>query len=89
MELLKQHHGWRLALENARVQMIQIDFRLSLLVSDGRDEAWAHIETSGVLRSGARELLFTPEQTPTRRAAKLHSLRSRLRREGMGHARSI
>jgi hypothetical protein len=65
MELLKQHDGWRLALENARVQMIQIDFRLSLLVSDGQDEAWVHIETPGVLRSGAKELLLTPEQTPT------------------------
>ncbi len=45
--------------------MIQIDFRLSLLVSDGQNEAWVHIETPGVLKSGAKELLFTPKQTPT------------------------
>jgi hypothetical protein len=63
MTLEEDKDGWSCALSNSRLQMIQIDFRLSLLISNGIDEARVHIETAGKLKSDAHEILFVPEDT--------------------------
>jgi Family of unknown function (DUF6188) len=55
--------GWYCGLPNGRVQMIQIDFRLNLLVSDNLGEAWIHIETIGRLKSAREEIAFVPKET--------------------------
>jgi hypothetical protein len=57
---------WLLVPECGRIQMIQVDFRLSLLVSDGPDaRAWLHIETPGELRAMGNAILLVPEQPAT------------------------
>jgi hypothetical protein len=57
---------WLLTPECGRVQMIQIDFRLSLLVSDGPDEGtWVHVETTGRLKTMTTETLLVPGQPAT------------------------
>jgi hypothetical protein len=63
MKLNRETDGWHLEFINARVQLIQIDFRLSFLVSEDSDEAWAHIETAGKLKTGAFKVPFVPENT--------------------------
>ena len=63
MELRDSRDGWTISLRGGRVQMIQIDFRLSLLISDGTDEAWLHIETRSWLRAGPTKRLLEPGQS--------------------------
>jgi Family of unknown function (DUF6188) len=63
MELTEDGDGWTLSFRDGRVQLIQIDFRLSLLVSEGTDEAWLHIETQARIRRGETDMLLVPEQT--------------------------
>ena len=66
MKFEEQDTGWSLLLERGQVQMIQIDFRLSLLVSDGpADKAWIHIERSCKLRRGSVDELLVPEKSVT------------------------
>jgi hypothetical protein len=57
--------GWSCELANSRLQMIQIDFRLSLLISNSIEDAWIHIETEGKFRSDLHEALFVPGNAQT------------------------
>ena len=66
MRLEEEHNGWALALERGRVEMIQIDFRLSLLVSDGpNDRCWLRIETLSKFRTAEKQTLIVPERSAT------------------------
>ena len=55
--------GWHFETIDSRVQMIQIDFRLSLLISNGAGDMWVRIETAGHLASGTNATLFAPAET--------------------------
>jgi hypothetical protein len=65
MELNENRDAWILSFKNARIQLIQIDFRLSFLVADGNDQAWLHVERPGLLKIGTTETSFSPEQSTT------------------------
>jgi Family of unknown function (DUF6188) len=65
MELNENRDGWILSFEDRRVQLIQIDFRLNFLVTDGPDRVWLHIETPGRLKIGTMDTTFIPEQSVT------------------------
>jgi hypothetical protein len=65
MELIENRDEWILSFKDGRVQLIQIDFRLSFLVTDGPDRAWFHVETLGRLKVGLTETSFVPEQSVT------------------------
>jgi hypothetical protein len=45
LDLCENSAGWRLAFDSARVQMIQVDFRLGLLIADESGTAQIHIES--------------------------------------------
>jgi hypothetical protein len=63
MTFKEDNDGWSCTLANSRLQMIQIDFRVSLLISNGIEKAWVHIETAGKLKSDGQEAVFVPEDT--------------------------
>ena len=65
MQFNEAKNGWFIALHSGHVQLIQIDFRLSLLVSDGPDEAWIHIETPGMMKSETADAIIDPGKTNT------------------------
>jgi hypothetical protein len=65
MQILEDQDGWTFSFKDGRVQLIQIDFRLNFLVTDGFDKAWLHVETQGRLKCGAKEISFVPEQAVT------------------------
>ena len=65
MELSEDQDGWTLSFNDGRIQLIQVDFRLNFLVTDGPNEAWLHVETRGTLNSGATEIPFVPAQSAT------------------------
>jgi len=55
--------GWQFETIDCRVQLIQIDFRLGLLISDGANDIWVRIETAAHIVSGAHATLFDPAKT--------------------------
>ena len=63
MTFKEDNDGWFCELANSRLQMIQIDFRLSLLISNSNERAWVHIETEGRLMSDLHQTLFVPGDT--------------------------
>lgn len=63
MELHEEAERWSLNFDQAQVQMIQIDFRVSLLLADGSDHAWLRIATACSLNHGADQDLLIPEET--------------------------
>lgn len=65
MELKQDQDGWDISFKDGRVQLIQIDFRLSLLVSDGSDKLWLRVETPGRLKSGMTETPILPAHSVT------------------------
>jgi hypothetical protein len=65
MELKEIRDGWILSFKDGRIQLIQIDFRLNFLVTDGPHRAWFHVETPGRLKIGTTETSFVPEQSVT------------------------
>ena len=65
MEFTERADEWSISFTDGLIQMIQIDFRVSLLISDGKDHAWAYIEQPGHLKHGATEVEFVPSQTKT------------------------
>jgi hypothetical protein len=65
MNLKEEKDCWSLILKCGRVQLIQIDFRLNLLVLDGTDKLWLHVETPGTLRTQVGDVLLVPEQPAT------------------------
>lgn len=65
MELMEDQDGWYISFKDGRVQLVQIDFRLSLLVADGSDKVWVRVETPGRLKSGMTEIPIAPAQSAT------------------------
>lgn len=62
MELHEEAERWSLKFAQAQIQMIQIDFRLALLLAEGSDHAWLTIGSPCTLKDGAREVSLVPEQ---------------------------
>jgi len=55
--------NWSFDCRDCVVQMIQIDFRLTLIIADGCDSVRTTIESIGKLHLDGKEYLFDPEQT--------------------------
>jgi len=62
MEFKAEKDGWILSFDDGFVQLIQIDFRLGLLLSDGSGKAQIHIETPCLLKVADSEILLTPSK---------------------------
>jgi hypothetical protein len=62
MKLREETDDWSLAIDNGRVQMIQVDFRLSLLIVDAHDHAWLRIGTACTLRGTEGAAALIPDQ---------------------------
>jgi hypothetical protein len=60
MELKDTNDGWYLELHNGLVQLIQIDFRLGLFLSDLLDKAQLYVETKCRLKSRDADVSLTP-----------------------------
>jgi len=60
MELRDDKDGWNLRMREGLVQLIQIDFRIGLLLSDSSGQAQLHIETPCRLKSPEADLVLTP-----------------------------
>src|SRR6185295_2833438 len=60
MNLRDETDGWYLALQDGRVQCIQIDFRLGLLVSDAQDKAQVYVGTPCRLRGANIDVALDP-----------------------------
>jgi hypothetical protein len=63
MELIDDRDGWLISFQAGLVQMIQIDYRLGLLLSDGKASTNIHISTLGRLTWPGGEALLEPEET--------------------------
>ena len=63
MRLLPLEYGWNLAMEDCRLQLIEIDFRLSLLFVDGGATARLHVETVCRLCCQGEEKTLDPNET--------------------------
>lgn len=61
MKLTEESDGWRLTLDQGFVQLIQIDFRLGLFLSDGSDVAKLYVESECLLRTPGGEDRMNPE----------------------------
>ena len=65
MILREEKGGWSLLLANGRVQLIQIDFRLGLFLSDPPDEAELYIERTFRLKEPNGIVTLEPGKTAT------------------------
>ncbi len=63
MELRKVEGGWYLDFLEGSVQLIQVDFRLGLLISDAPSQAKLFIETPCFLRGPSGVSLLTPAKS--------------------------
>lgn len=63
MNFIENVAGWKLLFEDARVSQIQIDFQLTLEISDGSEDVRVCIETAGTLQDQTTETQFLPENT--------------------------
>jgi hypothetical protein len=63
MRLEEDQKGRTISFDDGRVQMIQIDFRLSFQFAEVECHTWLHIETPAWLRCKGAEILLTPEWT--------------------------
>jgi hypothetical protein len=63
VELRDEKDGWLLALQDGLVQLIQIDFRLGLLLSDASGTAQLYIETPFCLNGPNTDVSLTPAKT--------------------------
>jgi hypothetical protein len=61
MELKTTAFGWLLAMDEGRVQRIEVDFRLGLLFGDKAETALLCIEMPCYLRREGRDILLTPD----------------------------
>ena len=62
MEFQQEQDGWHLVLHDGLVQLIQIDFRLGLFVSDASGKAQLYVETPCRLRGIDADVLLTPAE---------------------------
>jgi hypothetical protein len=65
MELRDEKDGWHLSLKDGLVQLIQIDFRLGLVLSDTSGKAQLYIETPCRLKGAGGEVPLTPSESPS------------------------
>jgi hypothetical protein len=65
IELKEQGKGWRLAFRDASVHLIQIDFRLSLLLLDPPNEATVIIETPCRLKTRDTSVVLRAREPST------------------------
>lgn len=66
MKLRDEENGWRLEFdEDGVVQLIQIDFRLGLFISDKSGEAQLFIETPFEMNTPQGRHVLVPEDTPS------------------------
>jgi len=69
MEYISKNDDWSFSLEEGIVQLLQIDFRLTLVLSDGEsddsDKAELSINTACVLEHGGAFYFLTPEDPLT------------------------
>ena len=63
MKLTEESGGWRLALSQGFVQLIQIDFRLGLFLGDAPDMAKLYIAEDFLLKNQGREDTINPEDS--------------------------
>ena len=63
MELRDQKDGWQLLLQDGTVQLIQIDFRLGLFLSDTSATAQLYVETPCRLKGTGVEVSITPSES--------------------------
>ena len=63
MELRDEKHGWHLSLQDGLVQLIQIDFRLGLLLSDASGNAQLYVETPCRLKGPDVDVALTPAES--------------------------
>ena len=63
MQLQQDDDGWYLMLHDGVVQLIQIDFRLGLFLSDALDKAQLYIETPCRLKHHEADVLLKPAET--------------------------
>jgi hypothetical protein len=62
VELHQTNEGWYLAFTDGRIQLIQIDFRVGLVINDDQNEATVFIGVPFLLRDHESDLVLTPEQ---------------------------
>jgi hypothetical protein len=65
MELSDDRDGWHLSFQNGLVRLIQIDFRLGLLLSDASDKAHLYVETPCRLEGPDVDVVLTPAEPST------------------------
>ena len=65
MELKEQGKDWCLTARDATVNLIQIDFRLSLFLADPQNEATIVIETPCRLKTRDTSVVLRPAETST------------------------
>lgn len=66
MKLCDEDKGWRLALdEDAAVQLIQIDFRVGLFISDKSGKARLYIGSCFTINAPPERHVLIPEDTPS------------------------
>ena len=63
MKVKEDDTGWTISLEDGQVYMIQIDFRLGLLIVEDQDDVQIHIGQPCRLKNGATEVLLVPNKT--------------------------
>jgi hypothetical protein len=63
MELRDEKDGWQLSLQDGLVQLIQIDFRLGLFLSDASGKAQLYVEAPCHLRGPDVDVALTPAES--------------------------
>jgi hypothetical protein len=63
LQLRDESGGWNLTLQDGAVQLIQIDFRLGLFLSDASGNAQLYIETPCRLKGAEGEVWLTPNES--------------------------
>jgi hypothetical protein len=63
MELQDNNDGWRLALQDGLLQLIQIDFRLGLFLCDASAKAQLFVETSCRLKGKSIDVILNPSDS--------------------------
>ena len=65
MTLTEDKDAWQLVLVAGVVQLLQIDFGLGFILTDGHDNAKLHVETKCRLIQSGHEAELIPEESPS------------------------
>jgi hypothetical protein len=63
MKMIENDGNWQFVFSSSRLEMIQLDFRLGLLLLDENDDCWVFIEQECVLSAEDRSISIVPEIT--------------------------